>query len=154
MSLVRAELFPKHLTLSTRLVSELGAAHSTLRATLRGCGSSVIIHAGGEVDATSERTWQALLGEAGALVTPPGLLVVDVNGLDFMGCCAYAALAEEAHRCRDRGADLCLVSRQTTVARIVAACRLSHLLPVYPSTDSALSAAADGVFRRLTLLRS
>ena len=28
-------------------------------------------------------------------------LLVDVTGLDFMGCCTFAVLAEEAKRCRD-----------------------------------------------------
>ena len=133
MSLVTAELVPSHQMLSTRLVSELGDAHSDLRATIQRSGSAVMICAGGEVDASNESTWRALLSEAAAIVTPPGVFVVDVNGLDFIGCCAYAALTEEAHRCRRRGVDLRLVSRQPIVARIVAACGLNGLLPVYPS---------------------
>ena len=30
----------------------------------------------------------------------PGPFVVDVTGLDFMGCCAFAVLADEAQRCQ------------------------------------------------------
>jgi anti-anti-sigma factor len=56
-----------------------------------------------------------------------------------MGCCAYAALAEEAERCRQRGVQLRLVSNQPVVARVVAACGLSELLPVDDSVDAALA---------------
>jgi anti-anti-sigma factor len=142
MSLVAAELFPSHSRLSARLVSELGA-HRNLRATIEGRGPAVTVCAGGEVDASNDSNWRALLREAAAMVTSPGVFVVDVDGLDFIGCCAYAALAEEAQRCRGRSVDLRLVSRQPIVARVVAACGLNGLLRVYPSEDSALSTVED-----------
>src|SRR5689334_6343971 len=128
--------------LSTQLVSELGDARSTLRATAQRCDSAVIIYAGGEVDACNEHTWQRLLSEVASILTPPDALIVDVSDLDFMACGAFAALAEEADRCRRRGVDLCLVSREPGVARIVQACGLSGQLPVYLTTDSALSSIA------------
>jgi anti-anti-sigma factor len=108
-------------------------------------GQAVIVSAGGELDASNEGTWRRLLSEAGAAAGPPGPLVVDINGLDFMGCCAYAALAEEAERCRQRGVELRLVSNQPVVSRVVAACGLTELLPVDGSVDAALSVydAAD-----------
>jgi anti-anti-sigma factor len=65
--------------------------------------------------------------------------VVDTSGLDFMGCCAYAALAEEAEHCHQRGVHLRLVSNQPVVSRMVAACGLGELLPVDESVDAALS---------------
>jgi len=128
--------------LSTQLVSELGDARSTLRATAQRCDSTVIIYAGGEVDACNEHTWQRLLSEVGSILTPPDALVVDVSGLEFMACCAFAALAEEADRCRRRGVDLCLVSHEPAVARTIQACGLSSLLPVHPTPDSAVSNTA------------
>jgi anti-anti-sigma factor len=143
MSPVIAEpLSSPHLMLSTRLVYELGDPHSTLRATTDRCGGAVLINAGGEIDACNEHTWRHLVSEAASVVTPPGPLVVDVTGLDFMGCCALSVLAEEAQRCRRRGIELRLVSRQPIVARIVDACGLSGMLPIYPTTDSALTTAA------------
>jgi anti-anti-sigma factor len=128
-----------HLTLSTRLVYELGDPHSTLRATTDRHGPAVLINAGGEVDACNERTWRHLVCEAASLVGAPGPLVVDVTGLDFMGCCAFAVLADEAQRCRRRAVELRLVSRQPVVARIVDACGLRGVLPIYPTADSALA---------------
>ena len=59
-----------------------------------------------------------------------------------MGCCAFAVLADEAKRCKHRGVELRLVSHEPIVARIVDACGLSALLPIYPSADSALASAA------------
>jgi anti-anti-sigma factor len=143
MSPVIAEPISRpHLMLSTRLVYELGDPHSTLRATTDRYGGAVLINAGGEIDACNEHTWRHLVSEAANVVTPPGPLVVDVSGLDFMGCCAFAVLAEQARRCHRRGAELRLVTRQPVVARVVEACGLSGTLPIYPTTDSALSMPA------------
>ena len=134
-----AEPSSPHLMLSAQLVSELGDAHSTLRATAERCDSAVIVYAGGEVDACNEHTWQRLLSEVATIVMSPGSLVIDVTGLEFMACCAFATLAEEADRCRRRGVGLCLVSLDSGVARIVGACGLADVLPVYATADAALS---------------
>jgi anti-anti-sigma factor len=128
-----------HVTLSSRLISELAQARSTLRMTTERIGLAVIVSAGGELDASNEDTWRRLLAEAGAAAGSPGPLVVDTDGLDFMGCCAYAALAEEAERCRERGVQLRLVSKQPVVSRMVTACGLDELLPVDETVDAALS---------------
>jgi anti-anti-sigma factor len=135
-----AEPSYSHLMLSSRLVSELAQARSTLRTTTERIGLAVIVSAGGELDASNDAIWRRLLCEAAAAAGPPGPLVVDTSGLDFMGCCAYAALAEEAERCRGRGVEMRLVSNQPVVARIVAACGMSELLPVDATVDAALLA--------------
>jgi len=137
-----AEPIFNHLALSGRLISELAQAQSTLRATTERSGPAVIVSAGGELDASNEPVWRRLLSEAAAAVGHPGLLVVDAGGMDFMSCGAYAALGEEAERCRRRGIEMRLVSNQPGVTRIVAACGLSELLPVDHSIDAALSACA------------
>ncbi|MGH3578112.1 MAG: anti-sigma factor antagonist [Mycobacterium sp.] len=137
-----AEPSSSHLMLSSRLVSELGQARNTLRTTTERSGSAVIVNAGGELDAANELTWRHLLSEAAAAAGPPGPLVVDTSGLDFMGCCAYAVLAEEAERCQRRGVELRLVSSQPVVSRVVAACGLSQLLPIDTTLDAALLASA------------
>lgn len=128
------------LTLSARLRYELGDPDSTLRATADRSGPAVLVHAGGEVDAHNEHTWRRLLNETAALVVPPSSLVVDVTGLDFLGCCAFAALVDEAKRCHLRDVELRLVSCQPIVSRIVALCGLSEMLPLYPTVDFALGA--------------
>jgi anti-anti-sigma factor len=143
MSSVIVEPMPSTpLMLSTRLVFQLGDPHSGLRATTSRSGPAVIITAGGEVDACNEHTWRQLVSEAASVVIPPGPFVVDVTRLDFMGCCAFAVLADEARRCQDRGTDLRLVSHEAIAARVVDACGLNRVLPIYPTVDSALAAAA------------
>ncbi|HTX95378.1 MAG TPA: anti-sigma factor antagonist [Mycobacterium sp.] len=143
MSSATAELiFTTHLALSTKLVRELGDPNSTLRATADRRGAAVLIYAGGEVDACNEHTWRQLVHEGASVVTAPGPFIVDVTGLDFMGCCAFAVLADEAQRCKDRVIELRLVSREAIVARIIDACGLSGVLPIYPTADSALASAA------------
>lgn len=114
--------------------SEPGA----LRAVTQQRGPAVIITVAGEIDASNEADWRYLLAEMVAIAAVPGRVVVDVRDLDFMGCCAYTALAREAERCRRRGLTLCLVSQDPIVARIVAACGLRWLLPMYPTTEAAL----------------
>jgi anti-anti-sigma factor len=139
MDLALAESFPTQVTLSARLVSELGDPHSTLRATAQRNGPVVIVRAGGEVDASNEHIWHRLVGEAAAVAAHPGAFVVDVNGLDFMGCCAFAVLAAEAERCLRRGVELRLVSCDPGVARVIEACNLRDVLSLHPTTDAALS---------------
>jgi anti-anti-sigma factor len=141
MNLAPAESFLTRVTLSARLVSELGDPHSTLRAITQRNGPVVIVRAGGEIDASNEHTWHRLVGEAAAVATRPGPFVVDVNGLDFMGCCAFAVLAAESERCRRRGVELRLVSCDPGAARVIEACCLRDLLSLHPTMDSALSTA-------------
>ncbi len=72
MNLAPAEhspLGPTQVTLSARLVSELGDPHSTLRAITQRNGPVVIVRAGGEIDASNEHTWHRLVGEAAAVAT-------------------------------------------------------------------------------------
>jgi anti-anti-sigma factor len=128
-----------HVMLSGRLISELARSRSTLRATTERSGDVVIVSAGGELDASNEATWRRLLSEAAAAANAPGPLIVDISGVDFMACCAYAALGEEAERCARRGVAVRLVSNQSHVTRIVATCGLSDLLPVDAHLDAALS---------------
>lgn len=145
MTLASADAFrgtPNRLTFSTRLLTELGNAHSKLRATTQRDGSAVIVYAGGEIDACNEDTWRHLLVESASAVTAPGILVVETSGLEFMGCCAFSVLADELDLCRQRGVELRLVSCQPAFKRIVEACGLGGVLAVHSSMDSALALAA------------
>lgn len=131
---------PVPVALSPSLIRELHAPHSLLRTTIERCGSAVVLCAGGEVDTSNLQIWQQLLSEAAALTAAPGPLVVDTNGLNFMAVCAFAALAQQADRCRLRGIKLCLASRQPIVARCIAGGGLATQLPLYPSIDAAVTA--------------
>ena len=132
--------FRAHPLLSASLVTQMGGGGSTLRATVERSGSAVLLYAGGEVDAANESIWRRLLDEAATAAAAPGPLLIDTNGLDFMAGCAYAALAEQADRCRIRGINLCLVSAQRIVARVVGVMKLDRQVPLYHNMDAALMA--------------
>ena len=131
---------PAHPLLSASLVAQMGGAGDTLQATIERSGSAVLLYAGGEVDAANESIWRRLLGEAATATAAPGPLLIDTNGLDFMAGCAYAALAEQADRCRLQGINLCLVSAQRIVARVVGVMKLDRQVPLYHNVDAALMA--------------
>ena len=141
---VAVQPFPIPLTLSANLLSALNNPRGVLRTVAERDGTIVTIYAGGEVDAANKHSWHQLLREAAAATPPPGPLVIDTDGLDFMGCCAFTALAEEADRCHSRGIRMCLVSRKPLMRRIITATGLGSRLPVYPDADTALSADAAG----------
>lgn len=141
MNLGPVEMFSIPVPLSSRLVSELHEPAGTLRATTVRRGSAVLVRASGEVDASNEDLWHDLVSEAAAVALNPGSVIVDVSDLDFMGCCAFTVLANEAERSRRRGVALRVVSGDPGIARIVEACNFGAVLPVHATTESALAAA-------------
>jgi anti-anti-sigma factor len=124
---------------STRPRPNFSDTQSGLRAVTECSGSAVVIHVGGDIDASNEGSWQRLLSRSASIAIAPGPFVIDVRELGFMGSCGYAVLAQEAERCNSRGVLLRLVSRQPVVAQTIAACGLLRLLPTYASVDNALS---------------
>jgi anti-anti-sigma factor len=112
---------------------------SGLRAVTECTGSSVVVHVGGDIDASNERIWQHLLSQSAARAVAPGSFVIDVRELDFMGSRGYAVLADEAAQCRSRGINLRLVTSQAIVAQIIALCGLLSLLPTYTTVETALA---------------
>jgi anti-anti-sigma factor len=123
------------ITFSAKHVSVLKRSRSALRAHVQRIGALVTVYPGGEVDAANKEQWEQLLGEAAAATPSPGLLVIHTDGLDFMACCAFTALADEADSCHSRGIGMCLVSSQPIVRRIVTVTGLGSQLPVYPNAD-------------------
>ncbi len=123
--------------------SYLDHAPSGLRTVIERTGSSVVVHVGGDIDASNETAWQDVLSRGAAATVAPGPFVIDVCDLDFMGSCGYAALAHEATQCRNRGVTLRLVTCQPVVARTIAACGLRPLLPTYATVETALSPVSD-----------
>lgn len=124
---------------STRPSSQPSDLHSGLRAVTECTGSAVVVHVGGDIDASNEVAWQRLVSKSAAIAIAPGPFVIDIRDLDFMGSCAYAVLAQESVRCRRRGVNMRLVSNQPIVARTIAACRLRRLIPLYATVETALA---------------
>ena len=127
---------------SARLSSQLGDTNSGLRAVTECTGSAVVVHVGGDIDASNESVWQRLVSRSASIAIAPGPFVIDIRQLDFLGSCAYAVLGQESVRCRRRGVSLRLVSTQPIVARTIAACGLRRLLPMYSTVEAALAPPA------------
>jgi anti-anti-sigma factor len=127
-----------------RLDSQCADAPTDLRAVTECAGCSVVIHVGGDIDASNESAWEHLLSRSAAKTVAPGPFVIDIRDLDFMGSRAYSALAHEAVECRDRGINLRLVTNEPIVAQTIAACGLHALLPTYTSVETALSPPVSG----------
>lgn len=136
MKTLATETFPA--SSNTRLSSQFGDPNSGLRSITELSGSAVVIHVGGDIDASNDSVWQRMVSRTASIASAPGPFVIDVRALDFMGSCAYVALANEAVRCGRRGVELRLVSNQPVVARTIAACGLARLLPLYASVETAL----------------
>lgn len=100
---------------STRPSSQPSDLHSGLRAVTECTGSAVVVHVGGDIDASNEVAWQRLVSKSAAIAIAPGPFVIDIRDLDFMGSCAYAVWAQESVRCRRRGVNMRLVSNQPIV---------------------------------------
>lgn len=122
----------------TRSSAQSSDSHSGLRAVTECTGSAVVVHVGGDIDASNEAGWQRLVNRSAAIAIAPGPFVIDIRDIEFMGSCAYAVLAQESVRCRRRGVSLRLVSGQPIVARTIAACGLRRLLPMYTTVEAAL----------------
>jgi anti-anti-sigma factor len=137
MNTVATKAFPAPS--GTRLSSQFGDPNSGLRAITECTGSAVVVHVGGDIDASNESVWRRLVSRSAAIAIAPGPFVIDLRALEFMGSCAYSALASEAVQCRRRGVNVRLVGGHPVVARTIAACGLGRLLPMYATVENALS---------------
>ncbi|OBJ56193.1 anti-sigma factor antagonist [Mycobacterium sp. 1423905.2] len=124
---------------SRRPGSQPSDPHSGLRSVTETTGSAVVVHVGGDVDASNEAVWRRLVTRNASVAIAPGPFVVDIRDAEFLGSCAYAVLAQESVKCGRRGVSLRLVTSQPIVARTIAACGLRRLLPMYTSVETALA---------------
>ncbi|WP_219069679.1 anti-sigma factor antagonist [Candidatus Mycobacterium methanotrophicum] len=119
----------------------LVGAHTTLRAACERNGPAVVVRTCGDVDASNEDAWRAVLSKTAATVSAPGPLVFDIRHMHFVGCGAILVLAQEARRCRRRGVPLHLVNDQPVVVRVLTAGGLRPLLSIHPTVETALAGA-------------
>lgn len=124
--------------ISEVLASVTAPPDDEVRVVLERSGSALVVSAGGSVDASNVAVWRRLVGEAAAVTAVPGPLIVDASGLEFMAVCAFGVLIEESARCRRRGIELCLVSGQPIVDRVVKAVGLDGELSFCATIDDAL----------------
>lgn len=127
---------------SSQFGQQAADARGALRAITECTGSSVVMHVGGDIDASNESAWRCLLSKSAAQAVAPGSFVIDLCELDFMGSRGYAVLAHEAAQCLSRGIALRLVTSQPIVAQTIAACGLYPLVPTFTTVETALAQSA------------
>lgn len=103
-------------------------------------GGAVILEVRGELDAHTLPTWRRLVGDIAGDAAVDAPVVVDITRLDIIACGTLAAVAQQLDRYRARGVNLVVATRPSTIHRLTAAGDLAIRLPVYPSTQAALSA--------------
>lgn len=99
--------------------------------------AAVVTRVSGEIDAENEDVWRRLLAETAELTGSPGSLIVDINGVEFIGVGAFRILVEQIDRCRQRGVEMCVVATQPIIARLAAVCGVASLVPIYPTVAKA-----------------
>lgn len=148
--------------LSEGLASAINDTASMLRVTaVNRRGQAVLLRVGGEIDASNVITWTRILDEVASATAAPGAVVIDLNGVEFMGGCAFTALADQSAQWRRRGIEFRLVSNRPITARILAACQFQDQLPLYRDVAAARRAftttadipAADTSRRHRSCLR-
>lgn len=71
----------------------------------------------------------------------PGIIVVDLAGLEFIDSCGVAALAHGRRQTRQAGGDLILAAPRPNVLRVLAVIRLPEALSVYATVEEAAGQA-------------
>lgn len=97
---------------------------------------TVVVRVSGEVDMLTTPMLSACLIEQ--LQTNPGMLVLDLRGVGFLGSSGLAALVTARDEAGTRGVTLRLVSADHAVLRPLTATGLTDLFEIYPDLETAL----------------
>jgi anti-anti-sigma factor len=104
-------------------------------------GDACVVTATGELDMVSAPRFRQVLRDR--LARPARLLVIDLDGLSFMGSSGLAALVETLDWARESGSVLRVVARGPVVIRPLAATALDRMIEVFPTVPEALGAPTE-----------
>lgn len=103
----------------------------------------VILSVHGEVDAYTLQRWHHLLDTALAEAARPGLLIVDIGDLAFIGCRPILDLAAKAQQAAIHSIRIMVLNPVPSVAeRVITVAGLIQWLPLHTSLIDALIANA------------
>jgi anti-anti-sigma factor len=100
---------------------------------------TAVITVHGEIDAANAQEFVSYALRHAALIKR---LVVDMSGVDFFGSSGFSALHTLNARAAGEEIGWALVP-SASVTRLLRLCDPDSVLPIYPSTDVALSAVTD-----------
>lgn len=114
-----------------------------LQAELEPRAEAVILHVYGEADAYTQPRWRRVLDTALAEAGPNRRLVVDLSGIQFLGCRPILDLAERAQQGAARGVQISVFNPLPGVVdRVVGIAGLSAWLPVHATLAEALAVSS------------
>jgi anti-sigma B factor antagonist len=90
----------------------------------------------GELDVASAPTLREQLIEL--VASGSHMLVLDLEGLDFLDSTGLGAIISALKRARTNGGDLRLVCTQSRIRRLFEITALDKAFPLFPSLDSAI----------------
>jgi anti-sigma B factor antagonist len=114
----------------------------------RSCDGYAVVALRGELDLADAAVVAAELTAVAA--REPGIIVIDLAGLEFIDSSGVAALARGRRQARQAGGDLILAAPQRKVIRVLAIVRLAEAFSVYATVEEA--AAEAGRFKERAML--
>ncbi len=81
----------------------------------------------------------------------PGIIVMDLAGLEFIDSCGVAALAHGRRQTRQAGGDLIVAAPRPNVMRVLAIVRLPEALSVYATVEEAAGQAGPAQGRAMPM---
>lgn len=115
----------------------------------RGYAGYTVVALRGELDLVDAAAVAAELTAVAA--REPGIVVVDLTGLEFIDSCGVAALAHGRRQTRRAGGDLILAAPRPNVTRVLAILRLPEALSVYATVEEAARQAGPSKGRAIPM---
>lgn len=94
-----------------------------------------VVSVAGEVDMLSAPELRATVGQH---ITDGSTLVLDLNGVTFLGSAGLAVLVEAAQQSKTRGVALRVVAADRAVKRPLEATGLGEVFTIHPTVESAV----------------
>ena len=119
------------------------AADELLRLESYRCGEAVVVVAAGEIDMlTAARMQETLIAQ---LSSRPALMVVDLEGVGFLGSMGLTALALTERAAREQGVELRVVATSRATLRPLEITGMAADFAVYTSRADALAGGPDAL---------
>lgn len=99
-----------------------------------------VAHVSGDIDLASADVFREGLAES---VAGGGALVLDLDGVTFMGSLGFSVLVETHHETERRKMKWGIVAGSSPISRPLRITGLEQVLPIYPSVSVALEAVAQ-----------
>ncbi|ROS42382.1 STAS domain-containing protein [Amycolatopsis thermoflava] len=113
-----------------------------LRVTRRLIDGAIVVSAAGDVDLTSAPDLESEVQSACAEAQPPGLVVVDLSGVTFLGSIGLSLLVNAQQRCEENSVELRVVATSRAVLRPLEVTRLDEQLRITSSLEEAVAPPA------------